>query len=78
MFFCLQYEQMSSALLSGALIDIGINSKSWQGWQIPILTEGEHENARIINMNIDKINNFLKKKRGHGNNSRISRNFKKW
>ena len=55
-------EQMSSALLSGALIDIGINSKSWQGWQIPILTEGEHENARIINMNIDKINNFLKKK----------------
>ena len=55
-------EQMSSALLSGALIDIGINSKSWQGWQIPILTEGEHENARIINMNIDKINNFLKEK----------------
>ena len=29
-------------------------------WQIPILTEGEHSNARIINMNISKINKFLK------------------
>ena len=28
-------------------------------WQIPILTEGEHTNARIINMNINKINKFL-------------------
>ena len=28
-------------------------------WQIPILTDGEHSNARIINMHIDKINKFL-------------------
>ena len=28
-------------------------------WQIPILTEGEHSNARIINMNVEKINKFL-------------------
>ena len=28
-------------------------------WQIPILTEGEHLNARIVNMNISKINKFL-------------------
>ena len=55
-------EQVTSSLLAGALIDIGINSKSWLNWQIPILTEGDHSNARIINMNITKINNFLSEK----------------
>jgi aspartate kinase len=55
-------EQAASALLAGALVDLGINSKSWLNWQIPILTEGEHSNARIINMNISKINKFLSEK----------------
>mgnify|MGYP001249139366 FL=1 len=55
-------EQVTSALLAGALVDLGINSKSWLSWQIPILTEGEYSNARIINMNISKINKFLSKK----------------
>ena len=55
-------EQVTSALLSGALIELGIESKSWLNWQIPILTEGENSNARIINMNISRINNFLSKK----------------
>ena len=55
-------EQVTSALLAGALNDIGISSKSWLNWQVPILTEGEHANARIINMNVNKINNFLSKK----------------
>ena len=55
-------EQVTSALLSGALIDLGVNSKSWLNWQIPILTEGEHSNARIVNMNIAKINKFLSDK----------------
>ena len=55
-------EQVASALLAGALIKLKINAKSWLNWQIPILTEGEHSNARIINMNIKKINNFLNDK----------------
>ena len=55
-------EQITSALLAGALNELGVNSKSWLNWQIPILTEGEHSNARIINMNISKINDFLSKK----------------
>ena len=55
-------EQATSALLAGALIELGINSKSWLNWQIPILTEGEHSNARIINMNTTKINKFLLEK----------------
>jgi aspartate kinase len=52
-------EQATSALMAGALNEIGIKSKSWMNWQIPILTEGEHTNSRIINMSINKINSFL-------------------
>jgi len=55
-------EQVTSALLAGALIELGVNSKSWLNWQIPILTEGENLNARIVNMNITKINKFLSEK----------------
>ena len=55
-------EQVTSSLLSGALIELGVNSKSWLNWQIPILTEGENLNARIVNMNISKINKFLSEK----------------
>jgi aspartate kinase len=57
-------EQVTSALLAGALIKLKINAKSWLSWQIPILTEGEHLNARIVNINIKKINDFLKKEKG--------------
>ena len=52
-------EQVTSALLSGALTEIEVKAKSWLNWQIPILTEGEHTNSRIINMNVEKINEFL-------------------
>ena len=52
-------EQVSCALLSGALIELKVKAKSWLNWQIPILTDGDNANARIINMNITKINNFL-------------------
>ncbi len=52
-------EQVTCALLAGALIKLNIKAKSWMNWQIPILTEGEHTNARIINMHVEKINNYL-------------------
>ena len=53
-------EQVTSALLCGALIKLNLKAKSWLNWQIPILTEGEHSNSRIINMNVSKINEFIK------------------
>ncbi len=53
-------EQITSALLCGALINLNLNARSWLNWQIPILTEGEHTNSRIVNMNISKINEFIK------------------
>ena len=52
-------EQVTCALLAGALIKLKISAKSWLNWQIPILTEGDHSNARIINMNVEKIDKFL-------------------
>ena len=52
-------EQVTCALLSGALIKLNVKAKSWLNWQIPILTEGEHSNARIININVEKINKYL-------------------
>ena len=55
-------EQATCALLAGALIELNIKSRSWLSWQIPILTEGKHSNARIINMNVEKINDFLNHK----------------
>ncbi len=52
-------EQITCALLTGALIKLDVKAKSWLNWQIPILTNEEHANARIINMRIEKINKYL-------------------
>ena len=57
-------EQVTSALLAGALVKLKINAKSWLNWQIPILTEGGHTNARIINISVKKINDFLNNQKG--------------
>jgi Amino acid kinase family len=43
-------EQVTSGLLAIALQDIGINARSWQGWQIPIKTDGAHGAARILDI----------------------------
>ena len=52
-------EQVTSALIAGALNSLGVKSKSWMNWQIPILTDGEHTNSRIINMDVKKINQYI-------------------
>jgi len=52
---------VTCALLAGALIKLNIKAQSWLNWQIPILTEGEHTNSRIININVSKIDNFISK-----------------
>jgi len=33
-------EQITCSLLAGALIELGLKSRSWLSWQLPILTEG--------------------------------------
>src|SRR6058998_2265445 len=41
-------EQVTSGLLAIALQGIGIQARSWQGWQIPIKTSDAHASARIL------------------------------
>ena len=55
-------EQVTCALLAGALIQLKVKAKSFLNWQVPILTDGEHSNARIINMHVEKINKYLEEK----------------
>ena len=43
-------EQVTAGLLAIALQDIGIAARSWQGWQIPILTDDAHGSARILSI----------------------------
>ena len=40
-------EQVSCALIAGRLNHIGFKSRSWQSWQIPIITEGPYSSGRI-------------------------------
>ena len=52
-------EQVTSTLLSAALQDLGIKSRSWLGWQIPIVTDGDHKNSRIVSVNSKILNDCL-------------------
>ncbi|MGH7126810.1 MAG: aspartate kinase, partial [Stellaceae bacterium] len=40
-------EQVTVGLLALALQEIGVNARSWLGWQVPIRTDGVHGKARI-------------------------------
>jgi aspartate kinase len=40
-------EQVTSGLLAIALQEIGVDARSWQGWQVPIATDTAHGKARI-------------------------------
>jgi len=40
-------EQVTSGLLALALQDLGVPARSWQGWQIPLITDDIHGKARI-------------------------------
>ena len=52
-------EQVTSALMAGALNQLGVKAKSWMNWQIPIITEGENTNARIVKITTENINKYL-------------------
>jgi len=53
-------EQMSCSLIAGRLNHLGYKSRSWMGWQIPILTEGKHSSSRIKTIYKKNILNYLK------------------
>ena len=44
-------EQVTSGLLAATLRNMGLNARSWMGWQVPILTDDAHARARIAGSN---------------------------
>jgi len=55
-------EQISSSLLSGAIINLGIKARSWMGWQLPILTDDNHTSSQIINIKTKEVLDFISDK----------------
>src|SRR5204862_3044743 len=52
-------EQVTAGLLSLALQDLGVDARSWLGWQIPIRTDGVHGKARIEGIDVTEIRRRL-------------------
>jgi aspartate kinase len=44
-------EEVTAGLLAIVLEGMGVNARSWQGWQLPILTDNAHCAARILDIN---------------------------
>jgi aspartate kinase len=44
-------EQVTAGLLAMTLEGLGVNARSWQGWQLPIATSNAHGAARILDVN---------------------------
>tara|TARA_Y100001958_G_scaffold158272_1_gene155628 strand:+ start:1014 stop:2222 length:1209 start_codon:yes stop_codon:yes gene_type:complete len=53
-------EQMSCALIAGRLNHLGIKSRSWLSWQVPIFTKGDFKKSRITNILKKRILKYLK------------------
>src|SRR5207244_6111784 len=52
-------EQVTAGLVALALQDIGIDARSWLGWQIPLRTDGVHGKARIEAIEVTEIRRRL-------------------
>jgi aspartate kinase len=48
-------EQVTSGLLAIVLQDLGLPARSWQGWQVPIITSDAHGSARIAGIDAARI-----------------------
>src|SRR5215510_1994214 len=48
-------EQVTSGLMAIALQAIGVNARSWLGWQIPVETDDAHGKARIQDIRTDEM-----------------------
>jgi aspartate kinase len=56
-------EQVTAGLLALVLEGMGVNARSWQGWQLPILTSNAHAAARIEDINgAELIKRFRERK----------------
>jgi aspartate kinase len=54
-------EQVTAGLLAITLQSIGIDARSWMGWQVPIKTSAIHGSARILDIDAAELNEQLAK-----------------
>ena len=48
-------EQITCGLFALALQQLGVDARSWLGWQLPVLTSDAHGKARILNIDTDTL-----------------------
>ncbi|AQS86278.1 MAG: aspartate kinase [Acetobacter aceti] len=53
-------EEVTSGLLALALQALGVNARSWQGWQVPIRTDSAHGKARIDSIDGEALSACMK------------------
>ena len=53
-------EQVACSLIAARLSHIGLKSRSWLSWQVPILTNRNHKNAKILSIYKKKILDYIK------------------
>src|ERR1700682_5791786 len=56
-------EQVTAGLLAIVLQGLGIQARSWQGWQIPIKTSDAHASARILEVDGSELINRFKERK---------------
>ena len=54
-------EQVACSLIAARLSHICLKSRSWLSWQVPIVTKGNHKNAKILSIYKKKILNYIKR-----------------
>src|SRR5207302_1783745 len=52
-------EQVTAGQMAMALQDLGLNARSWLGWQIPIRTDDVHGKARIETIDVTELRRRL-------------------
>jgi aspartate kinase len=52
-------EQVTAGLLAMTLRNMGVNARSWLGWQIPLIADDAHGRARIDEIPPEKLNAAL-------------------
>ena len=53
-------EQITAGLLALALQNLGVQARSWSGWQVPIITDGAHGGARIERIETEELDRRMK------------------
>lgn len=52
-------ENVTAGLLAVVLQDLGVAARSWQGWQIPMITDAAHGSARILRIETAELERRL-------------------